>query len=157
MRIRIRVGKLLFWGAFLLLACLGGAVGFAFWYVTDSETLAGLIKAEVPRYLPGSLVTVGRVRIRPFVGEIDVKEAHLIQTVDGAPFKAVKLPWLRIRHDPRAMLKRRFAPSEVVVAYPTFRLLRRKDGTWDLRGVVAYPWPCPALQTPPSVIHHRAS
>ena len=34
-------GEVLFWGAFLLLACLGGVIGFACWYATDSETLTG--------------------------------------------------------------------------------------------------------------------
>ena len=44
-RFRIRLWKALFWGMFLVLACLGGVVGFACWYVTDSENMADLFEA----------------------------------------------------------------------------------------------------------------
>src|SRR5262245_16753157 len=154
MGIRKRIGRFCFWVAFLVLACLAGVIGFAFWYVTDSETLAGLIRTEIPRYLPGSALGLSKVRVRPFVGEITLLDAQLLQNIDGVPFEAARLPWLKIRHDPRAMLKRRFVPREVVVALPTLRLRRRKDGTWNLQGLLADPWPGPMLKTPPILIRN---
>src|SRR4051794_36793290 len=128
MRIRIRLGKVLAWGAVFALSSLAGMVGFAYWYVTDSETLAGLIRGEAPRYLPGSRLELGRVRVRPFLGEVNLTQVHVRQAIDGAPFLAVRVPWLHIRLDPRAMLRRRFVPREVVVAQPLLRLRRRGDG-----------------------------
>lgn len=154
MRLRVRFKKILFWGAFFLLTCLGGVLGFACWYVTNSETMAGLIKAEIPRYLPGSVLNVQRVRIGLMQGGISLTQVSVLQTIDGAPFLTLRLPWLHIKHDPRALLKRRFVAREVVVAQPTLRLRRRKDGTWNLQGLLADPWPGPTLKTPPILIQN---
>ena len=76
------------------------------------------------------------------------------QTLDGVPFQAVRIPWLNVRHNARAMLEGQFEPSEVVVAQPTLRLRRRKDGTWNLQGLLADPWPGPVMKTPPVQIQN---
>ena len=47
------------------------------------------------------------------------------------------------------MLKGKFEPREVVIAQPTLRLKQRKDGTWNLQGLLADPWPGPMMKTPP--------
>lgn len=156
MSLRIRVlGKIVFWGTFFVLTCSAGVLGFAYWYVTDSETLASLIKAETPRFLPGSLINLKHVRLWPFRGEIELEQVHVRQKIDGSLYLTLKLPWLHIRHDPRAMLKRQFVPREVVVAQPTLRLRRRKDGTWNIQGLLADPWPGPPMKgTPPILIQN---
>ena len=92
--------------------------------------------------------------MRLFTGEINLIEPAVHQTLDGAPFQAVRIPWLSVRHDARALLEGRFEPSEVVVAHPTLRLRRRKDGTWNLQGLLASPWPGPAMKTPPILIQN---
>jgi hypothetical protein len=137
------------WGAAVLVASLGGGLWFAYVYVTDSETLARVIRAEAPRYLPGSRVDLGRVRVRLFTGEVQVTHLMVRQAVDGAAFPTVRVPWLSVRHNARAVLGGRFEPSEVVVAQPTLRLCRRKDGSWNLQGLLASPWPGPVMKTPP--------
>ena len=76
----------------------------------------------------------------------------VLQTIDGAKFQAIRIPWLRIRHDARAMLEGKFVPREVVVTHPTLRLCRRKDGTWNLQGLLADPWPGPPLAAPPTIL-----
>ncbi|SIO31147.1 AsmA-like C-terminal region [Singulisphaera sp. GP187] len=146
---RHRVCKALFWGTFLLLTCMGGVIGFAFWYVTDSETVAALIQSQGKRFLPGSDVNVGRARIRPFLGEINLTHLQINQTLNGAPFQTLRFPWARIGYNARAMLKGKFEPREVVIAQPTLRLKQRKDGTWNLQGLLADPWPGPMMKTPP--------
>ena len=42
-------------------------------------------------------------------------------------------------------------PREVVVTHPTLRLCRRQDGTWNLQGLLADPWPGPKLVNPPPI------
>ncbi|MBV8382865.1 MAG: hypothetical protein JOZ63_09670 [Planctomycetaceae bacterium] len=154
-RLRARVWKAMFWGMVLVLTSLAGGLWFAYAYVTDSATLAGLIKAEGPRYLAGARLELSKARVRPFVGEINLTQVALRQVIDGSPFVALKIPWLHIRHSPRAMLRRQFVPSEVVVAQPTLRLRRRKDGTWNLQGLLADPWPGPTVNaTPPILIQN---
>src|SRR3954453_11055215 len=105
MRLRSRVGKVIVWGSLLILAILAGGICLAYVYVTDGTTLAALIESEVPRYLPGSHLTLGRVKVRPFAGEIDLKDVALRQMIDGTPFQSVRIPWLRVRHQARAMLE----------------------------------------------------
>jgi hypothetical protein len=138
----------------LVLASVSGGLWFAYAYVTDSAAMAGRIRTEAPRFFPGSALDVGGVRIRPFTGEISISHLSLRQPIDGTPFLAAKLPWLQIKHDARAMLKGRFVPHEVVVAQPTLRLRRRKDGSWNLQGLLADPWPGPQMKTPPILIQN---
>ena len=37
---------------------------------------------------------------------------------------------------------------------PTLRLRRRRDGTWNLDGLLADPWPGPWIETPPITIQN---
>ena len=83
MRSRSRVRKVLLWGMVLLLAILAGGLWLAYAYITDSATLAALIRREAPRYLPGSSLRVERVLLRPLVGDVDLKGVSLWQRVDG--------------------------------------------------------------------------
>ena len=77
-----------------------------------------------------------------------------MQTIDRKPFQAARIPWLRVRHDARAMLQGKFVLREVTVAQPVLRLRHREDGTWNLQGLLANPWPGPAMQTPPILIQN---
>jgi hypothetical protein len=153
-RLRSRIRKIVFWGMLLTLTILGGGLFFAYTYVTEGTMLGAMIEAEIPRYLPGSRLVVGRVKLRPFAGEIDLRHVSLHQNLGGLPFESAKIPWLKLRHDARAMLKGKFVPHEVVVAQPTLRLKRRKDGTWNLQGLLADPWPGPFMETPPIEIQN---
>ena len=147
-----RARRAISWGAVLLASSLAGGLWFAFTYVTDSGTLVEMVQSQAPRYLPGTRLELGKVRVRPFIGEVELTRISLHQTLDGHPFLAATVPWMKIRHDARAMLRsRRFVPSEVVVAQPTVRLRRRADGTWNLQGILADPWPGPPMGPPPPV------
>ena len=154
MRVRRRLHKIVFWGSFLTLTILAGGLCLAYVYVTDGTTLATLIEAEVPRYLPGSRLTLGRAKNRLYWGEINLTHLSLMQTIDRKPFQAVRIPWLRVRHEARAMLQGKFVIREVMVAQPVLRLRHREDGTWNLQGMFADPWPGPAMQSPPIVIQN---
>ena len=156
MRIRTRLRKALFWGSFFLLACLAGVLGFAYWYVTDSENLARLIREGAPRFLRGAQLEVSRVRMHLlWDNEIVLSQVRLRQKIDKNPLVALQINHLNIRVNPKAMLKGQFIPLNVEVAYPTLQLQRRKDGTWNFEGVLADPWPLPPMKgTPPIVIQN---
>ena len=148
-RRRHRLRKVLAWGTVALLASLGGGLLFAYYYVTDSETIARMVKTTLPKYLKGTTVEVGRARVRPFTGEVLLTHLQVRQVLDGRPFRALKVPWLSVRHNPRDLLRGRFEPSTVVVTHPTLRLGQRLDGTWNLQGLLASPWPGPVMKNPP--------
>jgi AsmA-like C-terminal region len=139
MSIRRRLRKAAAWGFLLVLAVtLGGAIA-AYFYATDSETLSELVRREAPRFLPGCRVDVAKVRVRPFLGEILVTNL-LVSESDETVGQAARI---LVKYDPWAMTKGRFEPREVVVNKPLLRLRRRLDGSWNLQGLLADPWPVP--------------
>ena len=113
----------------------------AYSYATDSATLAAAIRREAPKYLPKSRVTVERARVRPLVGEVSLANLLVWQTIDNREFLAIRGPWVYIRNDFSEVWHGRFVPREVIVAQPKLRLARRKDGSWNLQGLLADPWP----------------
>jgi hypothetical protein len=147
-----RVVKFLAWGLFVLVLLAAGATWFIYALLTDSDTAARLIKARAAQFLPGSMLDMGRVNIGLLHGEITVHHVSVLQRVDGRSFLTARMPWLSIRVDPRAALNGRFEPREVMVGQPTLRLYQRKDGTWNLQGLLADPWPAPAIENPPPII-----
>ncbi len=148
-RHRHRLRKFLAWGMLVLLASLGGGLWFAYVYMTDSDTLTRMIQAKAPRYLPGSRIELKNVRVGLFRGDVKLEKLNVYQMIDGVLFPAVEVPWLSVRYNARAMVDGRFEPSEINVAHPVLRLRRRRDGTWNLQGLLASPWPGPVMKTPP--------
>ena len=157
--IRRRVWKRLFWGLTLTLAALGLGAWAAYWYATDSATLAAAIRRESPRYLPGSYVAVERARVHPLVGEVNLVNVAVWQELDGLEFLTLKAGWIKISNDLNVaeLIRGRLVPREVVVAQPRLRLRRRKDGTWNLRGLLADPWPGPQGAPTPAVVIQNGS
>ena len=153
MRIGRRVAKVMLWGLVLCLSILGGGLWFAYTYATDSETAARLIKNYVSRYLPGSNIDPGRVRLRPFAGELTLNSFQVYQRDSSTP--TVRIPWLKIVINPKKLLRGQLELRQVSVVQPSLRLYHRQDGSLNLQGFLADPWPGPWLDnTPPIVIEH---
>jgi hypothetical protein len=119
------------------LASLAGALWFAYIHVTDSDTIVRAIRSQSPKYFKQGWVDLARARLRWWTGEVNLSDVRLMQVVDGVPFQVVRIPWLHVQHDPRALIEGRIEPSAVAAAHCTLRLVRRKDGTWNLRGLFA--------------------
>ena len=155
MRIGRRVARVMKLTFLVCLAILGGGLWYAYFYVTDSETAARLIKQYALRYLPRSDVDPGRVRLRPLIGELTLNNLQVYQRIDNRPFQALRIPWLRIGINPKKLLKGQLDFRQVSVVQPTLRLCHRRDGTLNLQGLLADPWPGPWLdKTPPILIEH---
>ena len=154
MRIGRRVVKALVWGLVLSLSILGGGLWFAFWYMTDGETVAQIIREGAVPYFPGSTLDPGRVHISMYGGKVEFHQVSLTQRIDGAPFQVLHIPWLNIRINTQKLAQGRLEAREVVVSHPTLRLRHRRDGTWNLDGLLANPWPGPWIETPPITIQN---
>ena len=153
-RKRHRLRRVLAWAFVLVAASLAGGVWFAYLYVTDSETLTRVIRSGASTFLPGATVDVGRAKVRVLAGELHLTHVAVRQVIDGVSFETLHIPWLNFRHDPRALYDGKFEPTDVVVAQPTLRVRRRADGTWNLQGLLASPWPATGVKTPPVVIEN---
>ncbi len=152
MRIGRRIVKVLFWGAVLCLSIVVGGLWFAYWYLTDGDTIAQLIRERAVRFFPGSTLDPGRVHISLSGGEIAFRNLKLIQRIDGQPFETLAVPYLKISIDAKKLAKGQFEAREIVVSQPSLRLRRRHDGKWNLEGLLANPWPGPKIETPPITV-----
>ncbi|CAN5735911.1 hypothetical protein BH23PLA1_BH23PLA1_32650 [soil metagenome] len=146
------VRKVAAWVLSVPIAVAIGGGWYAYTYATDSTTLAALIRQQAPAFLPGSLVEVRRVTVRPMAGEVTLELVDLRQELDGESFPTLQVAWLRVRHDIWELLRGKAEPKQIILAQPTLRLARRQDGTWNLQGLIADPWPAPPLEDPPTVL-----
>lgn len=149
MRVRLRLRKLIGWGIILTLATLAGALGFAYSYVTDGSRFATMMRHEAPRFLPGSRLDISRAWVRPFLGRLTIAQTHLWQRIGGKPFPTGQIGWMNIQCNLRALVEGRFQPTEVLISQPVLRIRRRPDGSWNLDGLLADPWPAPPLERLP--------
>jgi hypothetical protein len=154
MSIRRQIHKWLKWTTLLVVSVVVGGALYAYFYVTDSDTLSDLIRQEAPKYLPNCRVDVAKVQVRPFKGEVTINTLLIRELVDGSAGPMVgKSPWIQVRFDPWAMMKGRFEARDITVAKPTIRLARKPDGTWNVQGLLASPWPGSTTgATPPVTI-----
>lgn len=143
--------KMVAWAVVLPVSVLVGGGWYAVGHATDGSELARLVERESVRLLPGSIVRVGRVRLRPIAGTATLEQVRVHQGLDTLAGPTVEVGYLRLRYDVSALLKKQFRPSEVVVAQPTLRLGRRPDGSWNLQGLLADPWPLPPPEQLPRV------
>ena len=67
-RLNRRLAKFFAWSFFLLVTIVLGGLAFAYSYVTDSATIAQIVRQHAPEYLPGCMVTPERV--------VDRAQAH---------------------------------------------------------------------------------
>ncbi|MBV8488797.1 MAG: hypothetical protein JO161_11005, partial [Planctomycetaceae bacterium] len=151
MRLVKRLGKIMAWGLLLLTLLSAAAAWFAYALLTNGETAARVIKGEALRFLPRAIVETGKVNIGLLRGQITVTQVQIRQWIDGQPFLTGKIPWISMRLDPRRLLHGRFEPGAVIISQPTLRLCQQRDGRWNLQGLIADPWPAPAIENPPPI------
>ena len=149
MRIGRRIARVLFWGVVLCLSSLVGGIWFLYWHITDSDTISKVIREYGVRYFPTAILDPGRIRPSILKGELVFHDFRLRQPIDGTLFETLRMPFLQLRVNARKLAEGVFEPRDVVVGQPTLRLRARRDGTWNLQGLIADPWPGPWIETPP--------
>ncbi len=149
MRIGRRLLKALMWGLVLCLSTLAGGLWFAYWHMTDSGTIGPIIREYAIKYFPGSTLDPGGVHVSLFGGRVVFRELRLTQKIEGASFDVLQIPWMSVRINTKKLAKGGLEARDVEVSHPTLRLRQRNDGTWNLEGLLADPWPGPWIPTPP--------
>lgn len=148
---RPRFRKVFAWSVLVVMALFAAGLGFAYSYVTDGATLIDVLRRETPRFLPGCHLTINGAEIRPLLGQVSMNHIRLNQRIHGRAFQTATIAWLNVTCDVDALLRGRFEPTELRVSQPVLRLIRREDGTLNLKGILADPWPAPPLATEPVV------
>ena len=154
MRSGRRVARFFLWTLLVCLILLASGVWFAYWYITDSDTIATIIRDQAIRYLPRTILDPGRVRPRILAGELVLHDLRLRQAIDGSMFETLRIAFLQLQVSPRKLIEGEFKPSRIIIGQPTLRLRARKDGSWNLQGLLADPWPGPWIETPPIQIRN---
>ncbi len=153
MRIGRRLVKGMVWGVVLIASILAGGLWFVYVYLTDGTTVARMIKDSASRYLPGSTLEPGRARLSLFGGSLALHEAMIRQPIDGVAFLALRIPWLQIQFSPRRLFSQgRLEVAEIRASHPVLRLKRRRNGRWNIQGLLADPWPGPELDKSPPIV-----
>ncbi len=146
-----RFWKLLAWSFLLLTTSVIGGLWYAYSYATDSATIAQIVREHAPEYLPGCMVEVGKSQLKLLTGGITLNHVSVRQPMDGSTFQTLYLPWLHIDYDARASAEGRVVPLAIAVTHPILRLRQRENGTWNIQGFVADPFPDHGLISTPSI------
>jgi hypothetical protein len=155
MRMRRRLLKLFFWALVLCTAIPAGGLWYMYYYMTESTTVARMIREYAVKYLRDSELMPGHVKLRPLAGELVLREIFLHQKIDGLPFTALRIPYFQMQFNPKKMAQGEIELGEIHISHPTLRLKRRRDGTWNLQRLLVSPWPGPWLEhSPPIVIQN---
>lgn len=153
MRMGRRLLKGLVWGMVLVGSILAGGLWFVYVYMTDGTTVARLIKEGAARYLPGSTLEPGRARLSLFGGSLVLHDAMIRQPIDGGAFTALRVPYLQIQFSSKRLFSQgKLEVAEVRASHPVLRVKRRRDGRWNLQGLLADPWPGPELEKSPPIV-----
>lgn len=155
--IRRRLRKLIVWGFLLALSLAAAGLGFAYSYITDGTYLEKIIRERARVFLPGSTLSFERVLVRPLLGSVELRGVAMTQGLDGGSFSLVRVPWISVKSELRSVWRGEIVPREVVVAQPALRLIRRDDGSWNLQGLLADPWPKAPFPELPTITINKAT
>jgi hypothetical protein len=152
MHIARRLARFLIVGTVICVLVAAGAAWLLYSYLTDKATVARWIRDYSTHYLPGSVVDPGKVHPNFSAGEIVLLNAWMKQRIDGALFQALRVPYLSVHFNARKLVRGQLELQQVVVLHPNLKLCRRRDGTWNLQGLLADPWPGPWLERSPPIV-----
>ena len=157
MRIGRRVAKAISWVMVFFLSVLGGGLWFTYTYVTDSANAAMAIRKYAVRFVPGGEVVPARVHVGWFFNEVTLHDTGVYQTIRGVRFPALNIPRLNVRVYSRKLFRGELDIQEVSVNQPILRICQRADGSWNLQGLLADPWPGPPMDRTPPILIRRGT
>lgn len=139
------------WLMLLITTLVGCGVWFAYNYLLDNDRLVALLRARAGKYLRDSRIDVARIQPNLVTGDVVITQASIWQVFDRRQFLAVRIPWIRVRQNPKLLAEGKFAPSDIVIVQPALRLIRRDNGEWNLEHALADKLPKTKLARLPSI------
>ncbi len=140
---------------FLVLLFFGAAAcgcWYAYSYFTDNGRLAALLRRHAKKYLRDGRLDVARVEPNLVQGEVVVTQATIWQVFERNQFLALKVPWLKVKQNPKRLAEGKFLPSEIVIVQPTLRIRRSASGQWNLDHLLSKTLPKFEGGSPPLVV-----
>ena len=152
MRVGRRLAKILVWLLVLGVAILSGGLCFMYSYMTDSATAARVIREYAVKYLRNSELIPGHVQDQTICRRIGAsRDPPAAEDRRSAVSQRCAFPGCRCSSVPARWPRAKIDLREVQVSHPTLRLKRRRDGTWNIQGLLVSPWPGPWLEHSPPI------
>jgi hypothetical protein len=122
---------------FAVAAALGGG-GLVYQHWTDPAAVRRQLHDKLAARLPGAQVTLESARMR-LLGGIAVSELRLSRRDDPDSATFLYVPSAVIYHDKERLLDGTLALRKIELERPRLRLIRDRDGRWNLGGLLAPP------------------
>jgi hypothetical protein len=112
----------------------------AYQHWTAPEVVRQLVLERIGEHLPGALVSLEHAQLR-ILGGISFRDLSLTRRDDPDQIVFAHVPSGTIFHDKEQLLNGKLAIRKIEWYHPRLRIIRRRDGKWNLAGVLAPPDP----------------
>jgi hypothetical protein len=132
----------------VLVGCLGAGVLYQQW--TNPETVRQQVVEMLQQQFPGATVTLDGARLRLFGGVV-LSELRLLRQTGGNQSDLLHIPQASVYLDKQKLMSGEFALLRIDLQRPSLRIVRDKEGKWNLEGLTGKSQPGGSLPT--CVIH----
>jgi hypothetical protein len=132
----------------LVLAILTGLAGTSFLYQhwTDPRAVRQQVLAKLRDHLSGALISLDSAHLR-LLGGIAISELRLCRRDDPDRADVAYIPSGLIYHDKEQLLHGKLAIRKIELHRPRLRVIRGRDGSWNLENILSPPDPDQAVPT----------
>jgi hypothetical protein len=133
----------------VVVGCLGAGVLYQQW--TNPEAVRQQVVNMLQEQFPGATVTLDGARLRLFGGVV-LTELRLLRRDGGEKADLLHIPQAIVYHDKERLLGTgEFAVRRIDMRQPNVRIMRDKEGKWNLEGLTGKS--APSTPLPTMVIH----
>jgi hypothetical protein len=129
----------------LVLGCCAGA-GVLYQQWTNPVAVRQQVVTLLEKQFPGASVSLDGARLR-LLGGVVLTELRLTRRGAGEQADIIHIPSATVYHDKERLLDGRFAVRRIELHRPRIHIVRRKDGTWNVDGLVGTTDPRSPLPT----------
>ncbi len=132
----------------LVFSVLGtlASIGGAYYHLTNPESIRRQVVSQLESQLRGVHVRVETARLR-LLGGVSVGELRIVRADDPGLTDLLYVPSAIIYHDKEQLLKGTLAIRKVQLQRPRLRVVRERDGRWNVAGLLGPTHPEEAMPT----------
>ena len=112
-----------------------GAAGFLYQRWTNPRAIRQQVLEQLGRHFPGAVVTLEGAHLR-LLGGIAINDLRLCRRDDPAKGDLAYFPTGTIYHDKEQLVSGQLAVRKLELHRPRLRLIRGRDGSWNVAGII---------------------